>query len=107
MRIKLLMLHLVLTILRSHMDVFTNPLINVPSSTTTEYTPFLKATQQYLCLLLSRNAVSPVNQVFELSVEIFWCMLKSMRAQLKVSYREPPRIWMDRKLTSRNPSKCC
>jgi hypothetical protein len=35
---------------------------------------------------LSRNAVSTVNQVFELSVEIFWCMLKSMRAQMKVSF---------------------
>lgn len=46
-------------------------------------TPFLQATKQYLCLSLSRNAVSPVTQVFELSVEIFWSMLKSMRAQMK------------------------
>ena len=85
MRSKLLSLHLVLTILKSHADLFINPLISIPSNTSMEMTPFLQATKQYLCLSLSRNAVSPVNQVFELSVEIFWCMLKSMRAQMKVS----------------------
>jgi len=84
MRSKLLSLHLVLTILKSHADLFTNPLVSIPSNSSLEMTPFLQATKQYLCLSLSRNAVSPVNQVFELSVEIFWCMLKSMRAQMKV-----------------------
>ncbi|WVF69296.1 hypothetical protein IAT40_004072 [Kwoniella sp. CBS 6097] len=83
MRSKLLSLHLVLTVLKSHSDLFTNPLIVIPSNSSLEMTPFLQATKQYLCLSLSRNAVSPVNQVFELSVEIFWCMLKSMRAQMK------------------------
>jgi brefeldin A-inhibited guanine nucleotide-exchange protein len=52
-------------------------------------TPFLQATKQYLCLSLSRNAVSPVIQVFELSVEIFWCMLKELRAQMKASAAIP------------------
>ena len=84
MRSKLLSLHLVLTILKSHSDLFTNPLVCIPSNSSLEMTPFLQATKQYLCLSLSRNAVSPVNQVFELSVEIFWCMLKHMRAQMKV-----------------------
>ena len=84
MRSKLLSLHLVLTILKSHSDLFVNPYISIPSNSSLEMTPFLQATKQYLCLSLSRNAVSPVNQVFELSVEIFWCMLKSMRAQMKV-----------------------
>jgi brefeldin A-inhibited guanine nucleotide-exchange protein len=83
MRTKLLSLHLVLTVLKSHSDLFVNPLVCIPSNTSLEMTPFLQATKQYLCSLLSRNAVSPVNQVFELSVEIFWCMLKSMRAQMK------------------------
>lgn len=83
MRTKLLSLHLVLTILKSHADLFINPLVSIPSSTSLEMTPFLQATKQYLCQSLSRNAVSPVNQVFELCVEIFWCMLKSMRAQMK------------------------
>ncbi|WWD18344.1 hypothetical protein CI109_102794 [Kwoniella shandongensis] len=83
MRSKLLSLHLVLTILKSHSDLFVNPLVCIPSNTSLEMTPFLQATKLYLCASLSRNAVSSVNQVFELSVEIFWCMLKSMRAQLK------------------------
>lgn len=87
MRSKLLSLHLVLVILKSHVDIFVNPLINVPSSSAAEHTQFLQATKQYLCLSLSRNALSAVNQVFELSAEIFWCMLKSMRAQIKVSHR--------------------
>lgn len=83
MRTKLLSLHLVLTVLKSHSDLFINPLVSIPSNTSLEMTPFLQATKQYLCLSLSRNAVSPVTPVFELSVEIFWCMLKSMRAQMK------------------------
>lgn len=74
-----------LTVLRSHSDLFINSAICIPSNSSLEMTPFLQATKQYLCLSLSRNAVSTVNQVFELSVEIFWCMLKSMRAQMKVS----------------------
>jgi brefeldin A-inhibited guanine nucleotide-exchange protein len=91
MRSKLLSLHLILTILKSHADLFVDPLVCVPSSTSMEMTPFLQMTKQYLCLSLSRNAVSPVNQVFELSVEIFWCMLKSMRAQMKVRLATPVR----------------
>lgn len=83
MRSKLLSLHLILTILKSHADLFTNPLVTIPSNTSAENTPFLQATKQYLCQSLSRNAVSPVNQVFELSTEIFWCVLQSMRAPLK------------------------
>jgi brefeldin A-inhibited guanine nucleotide-exchange protein len=85
MRSKLLSLHLVLTILKSHADMFVNPAVAIPSSTSAASTQFLQATKQYLCLSLSRNAVSPVIQVFELSVEIFWQVLKTMRAQMKVS----------------------
>lgn len=84
MRSKLLSLHLILTILKSHADMFTNPMVCIPSNSSLEMTPFLQATKQYLCLSLSRNALSVVNHVFELSIEIFWCMLKHMRAQLKV-----------------------
>ncbi|ORY31437.1 hypothetical protein BCR39DRAFT_526742 [Naematelia encephala] len=83
MRSKLLSLHLVLTILKSHSDMFVNPHVAIPSNSSLEMTPFLQATKQYLCHSLSRNSVSPVNQVFEICVEILWCMLKSMRAQLK------------------------
>ncbi|KAL7423231.1 guanine nucleotide exchange protein for ADP-robosylation factor [Cryptotrichosporon argae] len=83
MRSKLLSLHLVLTILKSHVDLFNNPAVVIPSNSSLEMTPFLQATKQYLCFSLSRNAVSPVTQVFELCTEIFWCVIKSLRAQLK------------------------
>jgi brefeldin A-inhibited guanine nucleotide-exchange protein len=88
MRSKLLSLHLVLTILKSHSDMFVNPSVAIPSSSSAASTQFLQATKQYLCLSLSRNAVSPVIQVFELSVEIFWQVLKAMRAQMKVRHHD-------------------
>lgn len=83
MRSKLLSLHLVLAVIQSHAEIFADPTIVVPSTSSSEDTPFLLATKQYLCLGISRNALSSVNQVFDLSTEIFWCMLKSLRAQLK------------------------
>ncbi len=85
MRSKLLSLQLVLTILQSHSDVFANPYVSIPSTSSNDSTPFLQATKQYLCLSLSRNALSPVIPVFELSIEIFWRVLKGLRAQMKAS----------------------
>lgn len=83
MRSKLLSLHLVLTVLHNHMPLFVDPHVAIVSSTSRDRTPFLAATKQYLCLALSRNAVSPVIQVFELSCEIFSRMLSGMRQKLK------------------------
>ncbi|GAA5850525.1 hypothetical protein JCM8547_001904 [Rhodosporidiobolus lusitaniae] len=83
MRSKLLSLHLVLTILNNHMSLFLEPHVAIISSTSRDRTPFLTAVKQYLCLALSRNAVSPVIQVFELSCEIFSRMLSGMRQKLK------------------------
>lgn len=83
MRTKLLSLHLILTILRSHLTVFTDPTVIIHSATTKEQTPFIHAVKQYLCLSLSRNAVSSVNQVFEISCEIFWLVLSEMRTRMK------------------------
>lgn len=83
MRSKLLSLHLILTILQSHVGLFASPQILIPSSSSSRAT-FVQATKQYLCLSLSRNAVSPVGQVFELSVEIFWNVLKGLRGKMKV-----------------------
>lgn len=84
MRSKLLSLQLVLTVLNSHMNLFVDPTAVIYSSTTNEATTFIQAINQYLCLCLSRNAVSPVTQVFEVSVEIFWRVLSGMRTKLKV-----------------------
>ncbi|KAI0040939.1 hypothetical protein FA95DRAFT_1683526 [Auriscalpium vulgare] len=83
MRSKLLSLHMILIILNSHMDVFVSPSSIIYSNSTNEATPFIQMANQYLCLSLSRNAVSPVPQVFEISVEIFWRMLSGLRSKLK------------------------
>ncbi|KAI9069221.1 Sec7-domain-containing protein [Trametes sanguinea] len=83
MRSKLLSLHLVLMILESHMPIFVSPSAIIYSSSSNEATPFIQAANQYLCLCLSRNAVSPVPQVFEISVEIFWRVLSGLRTKLK------------------------
>jgi len=84
MRSKLLSLHLVLTVLNSHMSLFVDPAAIIYSSSSNEATSFVQAINQYLCLSLSRNTVSPVPQVFEISVEIFWRVLSGMRTKLKV-----------------------
>ncbi|KAH7930079.1 Sec7-domain-containing protein [Leucogyrophana mollusca] len=83
MRSKLLSLHLVLTVLNSHMALFVDPGAIIYSNSSNEATPFVQAINQYLCLSLSRNAVSPVPQVFEVSVEIFWRVISGMRTKLK------------------------
>lgn len=92
MRSKLLSLHLVLTVLNSHMPLFVDPSAIIYSSSNNEATTFIHAVNQYLCLSLSRNAVSPVPQVFEISVEIFWRVISGMRTKLKVRQRALPII---------------
>lgn len=84
MRSKLLSLHLVLTVLNSHMDFFADPDTIMHSSSSNEATHVIHAVKQYLCLTITRNAVSLVPQVFELSVEIFWRVLLGLRTKLKV-----------------------
>ncbi|KAF9075862.1 hypothetical protein BDP27DRAFT_1314622 [Rhodocollybia butyracea] len=83
MRSKLLSLHLVLTVLNSHMPLFVDPSAIIYSNSSNEATSFVQAINQYLCLTLSRNAISPVPQVFDISVEIFWRVLSGMRTKLK------------------------
>ncbi|KAJ3922763.1 hypothetical protein F5877DRAFT_33031 [Lentinula edodes] len=83
MRSKLLSLHLVLTVLNTHMPLFIDPSAIIYSNSSNEATTFVQAINQYLCLTVSRNAISPVPQVFDISVEIFWRMLSGMRTKLK------------------------
>jgi brefeldin A-inhibited guanine nucleotide-exchange protein len=83
MRSKLLSLHMVLIILSSHMDIVASPTSIIYSSSSHEANSFIQMADQYLCLCLSRNAVSPVPQVFEISVEIFWRTLSGLRTKLK------------------------
>ena len=83
MRSKLLSLHMIYTVLASHMDVFTDPSVQIHSTSTGEQSTFVQAAKQYLCLSLSRNAVSSVIQVFEISCEIFWLVIQGMRTKVK------------------------
>ncbi|KAE9969539.1 hypothetical protein EG328_006820 [Venturia inaequalis] len=82
-RSKLLSLYIIHTLLSNHIQVFTSPHSTIRSSNNDEPTSFVQAIKQYLCLSLSRNGPSSMKQVFEVSCEIFWLMLKDLRVMLK------------------------
>ena len=84
MRSKLISLHLIHTLLNNNMLVFTSPLCTITNSKSNEQTGFLQAVKFYLCLSITRNGASSVDRVFEVCCEIFWLMLKFMRAPFKV-----------------------
>ena len=84
MRLKLLSLHLLLTVLNSHMTFIVDPTAIIYSTSSHKEMTFIQAIDQYLYLCLSRNVVSPVPRVFEVTTEIFWLVLSSMRTRLKV-----------------------
>lgn len=88
MRSKILSLHLIYVIIKKHLAVFADPNVVITSTSTGEHTSFIYAVKQYICLSLSRNAVSSVNQIFELAVEIFWLVMDGLRAFLKVRVPE-------------------
>ncbi|PMD36316.1 Sec7-domain-containing protein [Hyaloscypha variabilis F] len=83
MRSKLISLHLIHTLLNNNMLVFTSPLCTITNSKSNEPTGFLQALKFYLCLSITRNGASSVDKVFEVCCEIFWLMLKFMRAPFK------------------------
>jgi brefeldin A-inhibited guanine nucleotide-exchange protein len=86
MRSKLLALHLLHSILSSHSHIFFAPAaILFPVGTLPESTMFVHSVKQYLCLALSRNAVSVVPQVFEISLDLFGRVLVGLRSVMKVS----------------------
>lgn len=85
MRSKLISLHIIHTLLNNHISVFTSPLCTITSTKSNEPTSFLQAIKFYLCLSISRNGASSVDRVFEVCCDIFWLMLKFMRAPFKVS----------------------
>jgi brefeldin A-inhibited guanine nucleotide-exchange protein len=83
MRSKLISLHIIYTILANHTSVFLSPYATIRSSSNDEPTSFVQAIKQYLCLSLSRNGASSVRPVFEVSLEIFWLMIRLLRVMLK------------------------
>lgn len=84
MRSKLISLHLIHMLLNNNMLVFTSPLCTITNSKSNEPTGFLQAIKFYLCLSITRNGASSEPKVFEICCEIFWLMLKFMRAPFKV-----------------------
>ncbi|CAO3687700.1 unnamed protein product [Rhizopus stolonifer] len=87
MRSKLLSLHLILTIMMSHMDVFTSNQIFFSTATPEPngnlLNPFILEVKQYLCPSLGRNAFSVVTQVFDITHEILWIVVQGLRVYLK------------------------
>ncbi|KAL1848168.1 hypothetical protein VTK73DRAFT_10174 [Phialemonium thermophilum] len=83
MRSKLISLHLIHTLLNNHISVFTSPLCTITNTKNNEPTSFLQAIKFYLCLSITRNGASSVDRVFEVCCDIFWLMLKYMRAPFK------------------------
>ncbi|APA13170.1 hypothetical protein SS1G_14073 [Sclerotinia sclerotiorum 1980 UF-70] len=83
MRSKLISLHLIHMLLNNNMLVFTSPLCTITNSKSNEPTGFLQAIKFYLCLSITRNGASSAERVFEICCEIFWLMLKFMRAPFK------------------------
>lgn len=83
MRSKLLSLHLIHTIVTSHLSIFYT---NSPVLFSTPQNPplFIHSVKQYLCLTLSRNAASVVPQVFDTAMDIFGKALVGLRTVLKV-----------------------
>lgn len=71
LRSKVLSLHLLLSILQNAGPVFRSNEM------------FIMAIKQYLCVALSQNGVSPVKEVFELSLSIFVALLSNFKAHLK------------------------
>ncbi|KAM7187343.1 hypothetical protein V8F20_011007 [Naviculisporaceae sp. PSN 640] len=83
MRSKLISLHLIHTLLNNNIAVFTSPLCTITNSKSNEATNFLQAIKYYLCLSITRNGASSVDRVFDICCEIFWLMVKYMRAPFK------------------------
>lgn len=72
LRSKILSLHLLLSILQNAGPVFRSNEM------------FITAIKQYLCVALSKNGVSSIPEVFELSLAIFLALLSNFKMHLKM-----------------------
>lgn len=72
LRLKLLSLQLILTIMQNAGPIFKSSEI------------FLTAIKQCLCVALSKNALSSNNEILNLSLSIFICLLKDFKVHLKL-----------------------
>jgi brefeldin A-inhibited guanine nucleotide-exchange protein len=81
-RSKLISLHIIHSIIKEHIDVFTSNQVSIKSSSK-DNTKFVDAVRQYLCLTIARNAASAISPVFETTLEIFWLIVSNLRSQFK------------------------
>lgn len=81
MRSKLLALHLIASLLKSHIYVFT--MQTKALSETGESIPFIESIKEFLVMSLSRNATTTVPPVFYVSMDIFGRILVGLRTYLK------------------------
>jgi brefeldin A-inhibited guanine nucleotide-exchange protein len=88
MRSKLVSLALIHHILKNHSNIFVfpSPCLFTASVQATKASDlaFIIAVRQYICLVFTRNIVSIVPQVFDLSMDIFGRILYDLRTLLKV-----------------------
>ncbi|KAJ3414515.1 guanine nucleotide exchange protein for ADP-robosylation factor [Chytridiales sp. JEL 0842] len=83
MRSKLLSLYLIHTVLSNNNYIFFTPAPILFSSSSQSSVLFIHSVKQYLLLSFTRNAVSVVPQVFDISMDIFGRMLVGLRTLLK------------------------
>lgn len=81
-RSKLLSLHLVHTVMNSHMTVFLSNDIVIRSNIKGDES-FLVSVKDYICSTMARNAASISPPIFEISAEIFWLIVSNLRSQFK------------------------
>ncbi|SCV04177.1 LANO_0G08636g1_1 [Lachancea nothofagi CBS 11611] len=79
-RSKLLSLHIIHSIIKDHIDIFLSQDLILPGK---DHNSLVNSIRQYLCLLLSRNAASPISPVFEITLEIMWLMISNLRSEFK------------------------
>lgn len=84
MRSKLISLHLIHMLLNNNISVFTSPYCTITNTKSNDQISFLQAVKFYLCLSITRNGASSIDRVFEVCCDIFWLVVKFMRAPFKV-----------------------
>jgi brefeldin A-inhibited guanine nucleotide-exchange protein len=82
-RVKILSLYILHSILKNYMDVFVDKEHLIFNKNSDEKTILVDGVRKYLCLAISRNATSQLSSVYEITLEIYWLMIKNLRSEFK------------------------
>lgn len=82
-RVKMLSLHIIHMIIKNYSDVFADKEHLIFNKNSSESTALVDGIRKYLCLALSRNATSQLSSVYEITMEIYWLMIKNLRSEFK------------------------